>query len=406
MMDNKEVKERKDIRFLDYIYVLYKWKKFIIINMILILLITAGLSLLIDNKYKAKATVMLPQNSQLGGSALSGVLSGASSILGGSLFGANDNSDRMLGILSSRTVLTKVIKRFNLLEYYGFSKYKNDRTLKALRGDVSFDMDENGMIEITMIHKDSVKSAQIVNYFVNLLDSLNRKFSLKEATDYRIFVEKRYKKNLEDLKNAEDMFEKFQAKNGVYVIPDQLEFAIKAVGDLEVQLTQKQIESDLVKATKGKNSPTYKDLQIQISLLNNKLNGLKYGDKSVERSIIFFPFIKAPEIQKRYFRLYREIEIQGKIQEFIMPIYEQAVMEEHKNMPTIVVLDKAVPPELKYSPKRSFIVIGIGLFFFFTIVLFVFRGEEAINWKNFNNPLEEKEKRFFERILKFYRLKF
>ena len=279
MMDNKEVKERKDIRFLDYIYVLYKWKKFIIINMILILLITAGLSLLIDNKYKAKATVMLPQNSQLGGSALSGVLSGASSILGGSLFGANNNTDRMLGILNSRTVLEKVINKFDLIDYYDFTKYKNDRTIKALRGDAGFDIDENGMIEITMIHKDSVKSAQIVNYFVNLLDSLNRKFSLKEATDYRIFVEKRYKKNLEDLKNAEDMFEKFQAKNGVYVIPDQLEFAIKAVGDLEVQLTQKQIESDLVKATKGKNSPTYKDLQIQISLLNNKLNGLKRSEE-------------------------------------------------------------------------------------------------------------------------------
>ncbi len=396
---------KKEVRFSDYLYVLSKWKKFIIFNMIVILLVTAGLSLLIDNKYRAKATVMLPQNNSLGSSAISNMLAGASSLFGGALFGATDNTDRMLGILSSRTVLEKVIKKFDLIDYYDFSKYKNDKTLKALKDDAGFDIDENGMIEITMIHKDSVKSAQIVNYFIALLDSLNRTFSKKEATDYRVFLEGRYKKNLADLKNAEEKFEQFQKKYGVYVIPDQLVFAIKAVGELEVQLTQKKIEAELAKMSQGANSPAYKDLQKQVTLIQNKLSGMKNGDKDLEKSIIFFPFKKAPEIQKNYVRLYREIEIQSKIQEFLLPLYEQAVMEEHKNVPSIVVLDKAVPPEMKYSPKRSFIVIGVGLMFFFLIVLFVFRGEEAITRTQFNNPLEEKEKRFFKRIAKYYRVK-
>ncbi len=396
----------KETRFTDYLYILCKWKKFIIINMIIILLLTAGISLLIENKYRAKATVMLPQNNELSSSSITSILSGASSLLGSKFLGGSDNIDRMLGILSSRTVLEKVIKKFNLIDYYDFENYKNDKTIKALRDDAGFDLDENGMIEITMIHKDPEISAKIVNYFVNLLDSLNRKFSKKEATDYRIFLEERYYKNLGDLKNAEEEFEKFQKKYGVYVIPDQLVFIIKAVGELEAQLTQKKIEAELAKISQGINSPAYKDLQKQVVLIQNKIKGMKNGSKDLENSIIFFPFKKAPEIQKNYLRLYREIEIQSKIQEFLLPLYEQAVMEEHKNIPSIIVLDKAVPPEMKYSPKRSFIVIGVGLMFFFLIILFVFRGEEAINRTQFNNPLEEKEKRFYERIAKRYKLKF
>ncbi len=43
-----------------------------------------------------------------------------------------------------------------------------------------------------------------------------------------------------------------------------------------------------------------------------------------------------------------------------MPMYEQAKVEEQKSIPTIMVIDKAVPPELKYSPKRSVIILGFS----------------------------------------------
>ncbi len=393
--------------FTDYLSILFKWKKLIIISMLIVLIVVAGLTLIIDNKYKASATVMLPSQNGLGGGALSGLLSSAGSLLGGGLLGmGGDEADKMLGILGSRVVLEKVINKFGLIEYYEFGKAKRDRTLKALRADLIFDMNENGMIEITMLHKDTTKSAQIVNYAVTLLDTLNKKISSEEATNYRFFVEKRHKKNLADIKNAEDEFENFQKKYGVFVIPEQIEFAIQSVGEIETQLFQIEMQAFLVKKSQGENAPAYLNFKAQIQMLKNKLSELKNGSKSIDESIVFFPFKKAPEIQKNYIRLYREIEIQGKIQEFVMPIYEQALMEEQKNLPTITVLDKAVPPQLKYSPKRSFIVLGIGFLFFFMLVIFVFRGEQANNRTTFNNPIEEKESRFFKGIIRLFGLKF
>ena len=66
-----------------------------------------------------------------------------------------------------------------------------------------------------------------------------------------------------------------------------------------------------------------------------------------------------------YVRLMRDYEIQNKLLEFIYPIYEQARIEEQKDMPVVLVVDTAIPPQKKSSPKRVLIVIGAFLISFF-----------------------------------------
>ena len=89
-----------------------------------------------------------------------------------------------------------------------------------------------------------------------------------------------------------------------------------------------------------------------------------------------------------------------------MPMYEQAKVEEQKSMPTIMLMDKAIAPELKHSPKRSVIVLGILLLVAFFLIPFVFWGEKAIGREKYKNPLQIQEANLFNRILKIYRLKF
>ncbi len=56
---------------------------------------------------------------------------------------------------------------------------------------------------------------------------------------------------------------------------------------------------------------------------------------------------------------------QQRILEFVLPIYEQAKIDEQKDIPVLLVLDKAVPPEKKTKPQRSLIVL---LFSFLTLI--------------------------------------
>jgi uncharacterized protein involved in exopolysaccharide biosynthesis len=65
----------------------------------------------------------------------------------------------------------------------------------------------------------------------------------------------------------------------------------------------------------------------------------------------------SPDIVLNYFRLQREVEIQNKILIFIMPIYEQAKIDEKKETPSVLIMDQSFVPERKTKPKRLTMVL-------------------------------------------------
>lgn len=406
-MEN-EVKPR-EAKFSDYIYVLYKWKRFLFVNLIIVGIVTTGLVFLIPNEYKATATIMIPPDNQMGLGGLSSLLGGKSSIAsaGSRLFGmASTSEDMLLGILNSRTAVTDVINKFNLMEYYEIDDNNWDKVIKAFRGDFSTDPNEFGMIDFSIVNKDPKVSAEIANYLVTLVDSMNIEFSIQRARNNRIFIEKRYLQNVADLKKAEDSLYKFQKKYGIVAVPEQLEVTVKAAAEIESELMKKELQSFFVLEAYGENAPQYKGIKDEINLLKNKVQEIKNSPNLSATSNILFPFKDMPNIAIQYLRTYREVEIQQSILEIVMPMYEQAKVEEQKSMPTIMLMDKAAIPQLKHSPKRSVIILGILFLVLFILVPFVFWGEKAVNRGIFQNPLQEKEANLFKRILKIYRLKF
>ena len=60
------------------------------------------------------------------------------------------------------------------------------------------------MIDFSVVSKDPKLSADIANYMVSLTDSMNIELNIKAAKNNRIFIEKRYLKNVSDLRTAED----------------------------------------------------------------------------------------------------------------------------------------------------------------------------------------------------------
>ncbi|MBU0473744.1 MAG: hypothetical protein KKF62_06230 [Bacteroidetes bacterium] len=399
-----EIKEKREVSYTDYLSILLKWKKFLIINLLVVAIITTVITFLIPEKFKADSTIMIQEDDNMG--LLNSVMSSAGSLLGGALFGSGGTSmDKIFGYLESRKILLNVINKFKLIDYYGYSDYKTEKTLKAFRDDVKFDLTQNGLIEISMVHESPDTAKEIVKYFILTLDSLNKQFTSAHAKSYRQFIERRYLKNLEDMKNAEIEFKNFQKKYKVYVIPEQLQVAFEVIAGLEGELAKKELEADLLKLSQGEKSPNVKVAFDQVKLLRTKINDITNGNSATNESIIYFPFKDIPELQVEYFRLYREIEIQNKLLEFTLPMYEQAVMEEQKDVPTIIVLDEPLTPELKDSPKKAFIILGIGFLFFFLHVFFVFRAELILLKRSDLNLIEGKEYNFYSKIKSRYSIK-
>ncbi len=396
---------QKEVRFSDYLYVLYKWRKFLIINLVIVIVLSTIISFLIPKTYKATATIMIPPGNDMGLGGLTSLLSGGSSAmsLGAKLLGVEGtNEDMLLGLLNSRSVISKVVDKFNLYDYYGVDDRNYDKLIKRLSGDLLFDPNEFGFLEVSVINKDPEVSAAMANYFVEIVDSLNIQLNIEQARRQRKFIEKRFLQNQEDLKKAEDAFTEFQKKHGVFAIPEQIQVAVSAAGELEAQLVAQQILAETIKEDVSSSSLLYKTIQAKINALKKQLRKLNNRTNGENDNSLLIPFDKVPDLQVEYLRRYRDVEIQNKIMEFLYPMYEQAKIDEQKSMPTLLVIDKAEIPQLKYSPKKAFIILGAFLFFSFIFILFVFRGEEAVNRTEFNNPLEEKEKKFFERIVKYY----
>ena len=340
---------------------------------------------------------------------LTNLLGGSSPIasMGARLFGVTSTSeDVLLGILNSRTALTDVIEKFNLMDYYEISDNNMDKALKAFRNDISTDPNEFGMIDFSVINEDPGKSAEIANYMVDLVDSLNIKFNIETAKNNRIFIEKRYQQNIRDLKAAEDSLYKFQKKYGIVAVPEQLEVTVQAAAEIEAQLTRKEIEGFFVEQTYGENAPKYKGIMAEIKILRSKVQELKSSTTLGSTSNILYPFKEMPDISLAYLRTYRGVEIQQSILEIIMPMYEQAKVEEQKSIPTVIIIDDAVSPELKYSPKRSAIILGLFFLFSFLFIPLVFWGEKVLSREKPENSLQVKESNFFSRIVKIYKIKF
>jgi uncharacterized protein involved in exopolysaccharide biosynthesis len=402
-----EEQYKKQAKFSDYIYILYKWRKLLVINMLIIITLATVYSFLIPEQFKATSVVMVSQdNSSMGG--IGSLISGSG--LGGfgsQLFGMSSPSQEIIfGILSSRTALTDVIKKFGLVDYYGISDNNIDRTLKSFTGDLIFEPTENGMIEISVINESPKISAQMANYFVYLADSINIELNIEQARNNRIFVEKRYLKNVTDLRAAEDSMYKFQKRYGIFAVPEQLEASLKAAAEIEAQLAQQQLMVDLLKRQYGENSPLYTQMNEQLNFLKEKVKELKNSSQLSFNSNVIFPFSEVPDLIIKYYRIFREIEIQTKVMEFVLPMYEQARVEEQKSIPSLIVVDKAVPPQLKYSPKKAFVIL---LFFFLGLFIHLpvtFLADRLVSSEKSRNPLEEKEKRFILKIASLYRIKF
>ncbi len=376
----------------DYLYVLAKRRRFIINAVLITGIVVAGITLLLPNWYTATASVLPPKRP---GGLLSMLEGGFSSLiknlpgLGGRL-GSSQEAYSYLAILQSRTAMEKVVQKFDLIKVYETRKGSLDDTIKELRKNCEFEYATEGNITITVSDKDPRRAADIANYFIEMLNELSTTLGTQEARQNREFIERRYSQNLVDLKSAEDSMKVFQQKYGIYELNEQTKAAIKAAAELKSEQVAKEIEFDIVKKSIGAENSKTQTLQLELNELNSKLQELKYGkagwydDRSVS---LFVPFKDVPQLGLAYLRLYRDLQIQNKLMEFLLPLYEQAKIDEHKDTPVVLLLDNATPPERKSAPHRTLIV----LIFVFLAAMF------STTWV-FMQEIYEREKGHNEKV--------
>ncbi|MCX6142884.1 MAG: Wzz/FepE/Etk N-terminal domain-containing protein [Ignavibacteriales bacterium] len=385
---NEQPTSLRTVNVLDYLVVITRHRKFVFgFVAISVLLAAIVLFLVMSKMYKATAVIMPPkQQNSLG--LLSSVLRSSTSSSLRSLGLGGPASDELLqyqAILKSRRCMDAVIDRFDLMHVYK-SSTKYD-AVKELDDNLTLALGkEEVSLEITMYDTDSLRAAQMANYFVEMLNKIHTEMSTAEAQSNRRFLERRYLQNLRDLKDAEDSLKTFQKKTRIYSIPEQLKAGIEAAADLQGQIALREFQLSILSNATTPNNEIRQRLEIETNALRQKMAALQVGDEKKNGQFqIFPPFDKAPELGVQYFRFFRQVELQGKILELILPLYEQAKIEEQRDTPSMLILDNATPPEKASKPRRLLItaivfvvsiVIGTVLTFFVDYLERAKRGAE------------------------------
>lgn len=347
----------------NFVLILLKWKKFIIVNFLIILIASVIISFLLPKIYYSSASVLPPKEemSILGGSGLGGlssVMKEFSSIKGiGSL--GNKSTYNYLVILNSREVAEKVVKKFNLLEVYGSNSM--EKTVKAFSENAVFEIQEEGNLEIGYYDENPQRAADIANYIVTVLNERSYEMSVSEAKDNRKFLEGRVEENMDSLTLAENQLKEYQEKHGIYTIPEQTGALVEAGSKIYAEKISKEIELDYLSKVLSGDNKMLASAKMQLDAINKRVNDL-------------------PGLGIEYLRIYRNILIRTKILEFLRPMLEQSIYQEKKDLPVIVVVDPAKVPEYKAKPKRLIVIASSVIGWLMLTVLFILLVE---NWRKF-----------------------
>jgi uncharacterized protein involved in exopolysaccharide biosynthesis len=353
--------DTKDV--IDVLVILTKWRKFIIINCLIVTIGAAAVSLMMPKWYAATASVIPPQKKGGLFEAIPGFASAFQNFskTWGKLNTASEGAYQYLTILKSRTVMEKVIREYNLRQVYDIDESAPiENVIAALGKQAYFAVHEEGNVTVTVYDKSPQRAADMANSFVKTLNDLSIELGTREAKNNREFIERGYRQAQSNLRAAEDSLKKFQEKYGMYAMPEQTKAAINAAAALKSQILIKEIEVGVLVRVLAKQAPELQRARLELSEMNKKLAEMKYGTENwrEEKTLrLFVPFNDVPELGMEYIRLYRDFEIKNKLLGFLLPIYEQAKIEEQKNIPVLLVLDKAVPAERKSRPRRSLIVL-------------------------------------------------
>ena len=360
-----------------------KRKELILLIFITSLVLTyVGIFFLVENQFEATA-VIIPREDDA--SSIAGVALSSMKKLPFNLGSKSSSSDMDLykTIIYSRTMMENVINKFDLIHTYKLDttdiEYM-ERAIKRLKKEVGTTETEESALMVTVRAVTRQRAADMTNYIVQTMNDRIIDLKVSRSKQNRIFLEERVAEISSQLRMAEDSLRTFQERTGLLDVKSQLQGIFTAHATLESELMAKQVQLGILERLYDKESQQVKELEMQVQEFQKKLAQLRnQGDPGSP----LLSLKKLPKTSSEFLNYYREVELNNLLLEFVVPLYEQAKIEEKKDYPILQVIDYAVPPAKRSFPPRLLFSF-IGAFSITLLVLISIQIRESIN--NINDP--------------------
>lgn len=339
---------------------------------LLLTMLAAGgsvwLGLSLPKWYSAETRVFLPEE---GGSSMSALIEtvapGAGALLGGG--GAGDYT-RYLAIMTSRTVMDRVVARFSLVDRYdtGDMPDPTGMALRRLGDNTTFEVSlEYNYLAVHVLDKDPRIAAAIANYFVEELNRENTRLTSESAREQRSFIETRLEEAESALHEAQASMQALQERYGVTEPAVQGEAVFSAIGGASAAVAEAEVQYRALQSELGDENPQTIAARVAAETARSQLSALSNG----ESALLPVPLRQLPQVGRQYAQAQQEMLIQAEMIKYIRPMYEQARFDERRVTAAVQVLDEAVPPVRKAKPKVAFVAAGITVSVFVLLCMWI-----------------------------------
>ncbi len=377
-MSETQTNNEKQEGAIYFFSVLLRYKVFIIITILAITAASVVISLVMPEWYAATANVVHPQHS---GSAFEGALSNITSKLkdfglskiGG---GSGGSSYDFIVVLESRSMKDSLIKKFDLMKVYEIEDSSMHYTREALENNLDIALESEGNYLITIYDKSPERAAEMANYIVEVANDIAQNIYNYEASLNRQYLEHRLMTTDSILNVIGNEMGKYSSDYMIIAPEEQAAAISEAVIELKSNILSQEMMYEMLVNKYGEND--------QMALLQKKLvERLKKQLKDAEDKPGFAGDFSLKDISKvgiPYVKLLAEYETFTKVKAFLLPMLEEARINELRNTKNLLILDDAIVPEKKSRPKRSVIVLGafVGSIALSILLVFLIQGYRTV----------------------------
>lgn len=323
-------------------------------------LVAVAATFVLPKYYEAQALLLPPKDMSIPVAGLGRISEVVSVTKGLNLPVLVTPSDVYRRMLLSHRIADGVIDQFQLIERYKASN--RDEAYLALMEYAEFKVTEEGLLSVKVEDRDPQVAADMVNSFVERLDLVNREISTSRARQNRVFIGNRLDQIAVELDSARSAFVAFQTTNKAVDFTQQIRLAVDQAIELKIKLGEIDLELAMLRSKLGENNAELLDRERLRQAVANQLDRLE--STNTDSSFFSLPVSAIPALRGQYEELYSRVRVSEGLHTTLLSQLEQAKIQENEEMPTITVLDRAVPPEIRSRPQRSVIVLlafGISL---------------------------------------------
>ncbi len=200
-----------DMSSANLIVFLYKWRKVLIGVSLIAAVISAVVSLLLDNKYKSTVILFPTTTTSISKALIAENNNSKNDILS---FGEEEEAEQMLQILQSDEIVSRIIEIYDLMSHYDIDpdgKYKYTNLIREYNSNISFRRTEFMSVEIAVLDRSPDTAALIANNIAALMDSVKNRMQKEIANEALEIVQDEYFAMVAYMTKMEDSLSRIRA---------------------------------------------------------------------------------------------------------------------------------------------------------------------------------------------------